>query len=575
MVQGRWMFSILTASIWLSILMVPVTAANEMSNASRMEKILQRLKVAEEEMGTLRGELDDALEEVSSLGDQVDSLKQVQEEDSASSLERNLANERLREKIVRELLAGVTGGSLQRESFAPEVIEAGRKAFEVSCTQCHDAARALESVKDLTQWRSVARAMARKRGASILEKELEPIAVYLVSLTTPKLSIETEGTWPGTPSVFLPTDQPSVLGGKLDLDLTLSTVWRGSPGGFHELENSGFFPETWFGGEWHSSTSPMRLKVHACVTCHTEGAEGNRVELTEAVTILDLHRMSGMEDKPWQVSVQAGRFVVPFGSFAQRSHPGAFRTVTKPLLFNMGQNVSGGDIGAPVLPMPYSDEGVMTNVTVPLHEDFSLTVDPFLVNGLKGNTTGIDFYESRDYADNNSGPAYGSRVTVGTPSVRLGSSYMAGQFNGSGSSGVLDRDLDYDLFGIDLTFRHQDVVRLQTEFATRDSERFLFLPDKQIGDEEVKGFSFEAEIRVLQAPRVSMVGRYDMIEHNGDLPPSGSSLTHADFNVDRLTWGFNTTLPGGSLLLINHEHWFLPDELDNVDVIGVRWVGMF
>ena len=33
--------------------------------------------------------------------------------------------------------------------------------------------------------------------------------------------------------------------------------------------------------------------------------------------------------------------------------------------------------------------------------------------------------------------------------------------------------------------------------------------------------------------------------------------------------------PGGSNLMLNHEHWLMPHQLDNVDVFGVRWVGAY
>ena len=151
---------------------------------------------------------------------------------------------------------------------------------------------------------------------------------------------------------------------------------------------------------------------------------------------------------------------------------------------------------------------------------------------------------------------------------------MTGQFNETGGGGILGRDLNYDLIGADVTVRYQDLVRLQAEFAQRNSDRVIF-PQSSVEDEEIQGFNFEGEVRIHDKPRISMVGRYDMMEHKGDLPPPGSSLTDPDFNVDRITWGFNVTLPGGSMLLINHEHWIMPDELDDVDVIGGRWVVSF
>ncbi len=72
-----------------------------------------------------------------------------------------------------------------------------------------------------------------------------------------------------------------------------------------------------------------------------------------------------------------------------------------------------------------------------------------------------------------------------------------------------------------------------------------------------------------------MVGRYDILSRNGDLVPPGKSLADGRFDVNRITWGFALTLPGGSLLLVNHEHWRMPKELENVDVVGLRWVAAF
>ncbi len=94
-------------------------------------------------------------------------------------------------------------------------------------------------------------------------------------------------------------------------------------------------------------------------------------------------------------------------------------------------------------------------------------------------------------------------------------------------------------------------------------------------DDQITGLTVEGELRLLERPRTSLVGRYDMFDRRGDLLPAGSSLSDPDFDVHRATWGFTITLPGGILLLLNHEHWFMPDELDDVDVIGARWVGMF
>jgi hypothetical protein len=43
-----------------------------------------------------------------------------------------------------------------------------------------------------------------------------------------------------------------------------------------------------------------------------------------------------------------------------------------------------------------------------------------------------------------------------------------------------------------------------------------------------------------------------------------------DGTLQRFTWGLNWTLPGGSLLMLNHERW-MPQAGDDVDVLGLRW----
>lgn len=51
-------------------------------------------------------------------------------------------------------------------------------------------------------------------------------------------------------------------------------------------------------------------------------------------------------------------------------------------------------------------------------------------------------------------------------------------------------------------------------------------------------------------------------------------LTGGNEEIDQVARGFNLATPGGSLLLLNHEHWILPDDSD-IDVIGALWTATF
>ena len=37
----------------------------------------------------------------------------------------------------------------------------------------------------------------------------------------------------------------------------------------------------------------------------------------------------------------------------------------------------------------------------------------------------------------------------------------------------------------------------------------------------------------------------------------------------------NRTLSGGSLLMLNHEHWYDASPADDIDVVAVRWAAAF
>src|SRR5262249_20845452 len=154
------------------------------------------------------------------------------------------------------------------------------------------------------------------------------------------------------------------------------------------------------------------------------------MELVEASMKYDLSKF--FENGCWRktkASIEAGRFIVPFGAFSAQSNPGIFRTVSKPLIYDMGQRVRLNDIGDPVLPMPYSDQGANFSASTELFCDQTLTCDTYVVNGLQGNANGVNFYASRAYNDNNGTPAAGTRVTLGDQTLKFGSSLMSGQFS--------------------------------------------------------------------------------------------------------------------------------------------------
>ena len=444
--------------------------------------------------------------------------------------------------------------------FDSSAVAAGEAAFSRSCLTCHDAERALAKSKSLGAWRATVARMAAKRDANIPAGNIEPIAMYLASRGGTAASGQALEEKGGGDDSSL-----SIYG-------TFGPLWRG---GNDNLENPGFFPDTWIGASWQSAT-PISGRATACITCHNEPGQGSRVELVEGSLQYDLSdAFSCCFNRDVKSAVEAGRFIVPFGAFAAQSNPGVYRTVTKPLIYDMGQRVHKNEIGDPVLPMPYADEGAAFNLTIEVGASHNAGLDVYVVNGLQGNFTGVNFFQSRDYVDNNPQPAVGGRVTLGNQTFRLGSSLMSGQFSPTAVGGPIAGDLFYRIWGFDAVYRYENLVRVQFEFARRDNDHVAFLPTPSRVREHVAGYFLETEFYFLPEYNLSFLARYDWQHRDSSSPPIGSGLGLGTFGVARFTYGFNFTLAGGSLLMINHERWWLPGNLETTDVLGIRWAATF
>lgn len=464
-----------------------------------------------------------------------------------------------------------TGGSGQ--GFDASVVQAGETAFNRYCTSCHDAQKSLQATKNLAGWRTTVRRMAGKPDAEIPENVHESIATYLAS--------RNQG---GTGAAGQTAGQ--VAGGGPAADAgsgfsfwgAFSPWWRG--GGGNAVQDPGFFPGLWIGATWQNE-GPVSARATACTTCHNE----SKIDLVEAAIRFDITKYlrsrctRPADSEPGaDVAVDAGRFIVPFGAFYQQANPGVYRTVSMPLIYNMGERVyatslSPGPLGYPVLPMPYSDTGANLSIGLPIAENATATFDAYLVNGLRGSSNGVDYVLTRQQYYGNNRPAGGGRVTIGGQHLRLGASVTGGSFNTSAGTPA-NLALNYLIFGADATFRWKDRLRVQFEYAQRNSDRLGAVP-ANLFTERIGGMYLEGELLVSRHLNMSLLARYDSQSTQSLLPPPGSTLATGSFTVERFTYGVNFTLPGGSLLMVNNENWFLPRGLGNVDILGVRWAATF
>lgn len=499
----------------------------------------------------------------------------------------------------------------RKQQERSQLISRGQTAFQNHCVQCHDADKSLEKSKSPGSWKATVARMARQDGADIPQSDWDPIAIYLASLNSSAGSGESSGSSDaGSDDSGSDTIQDAMDSAVSEVTVfgTISPTMRTHG---TEIQNPGFFGDVWAGVAYEPNSGPLSAKMVACMSCHNEHDEGylSRIEIVQASLTLNLGQVlrgetgkngknrksnskgsctgcgedsclpasqfgSVAAERQVEAFVEAGRMVVPFGAFSSQVNPGVYRTVSRPLMFNMGQRVYDENLGDPVLPMPFSDEGADLNIIVPLFDTVSLGLDAYVVNGLQGSNN-INFDDSRDYVDNNKTPAVGGRVTLGNSTLKLGSSIISGQYNANAGTGPDARGLNFMIVGADVSYRYKDILRVQAEFAQRGTQAFYDLADPIYARDKVSGYYVESELLLSRAARLSALCRWDeQRQRYGAFDPAGS-LPAAAFDVNRLTYGLNWSMPGGSLLMFNMEHWYLPNGFNDMNVVGMRWAASF
>lgn len=441
------------------------------------------------------------------------------------------------------------------KALDPALVSAGQAAFQASCLDCHDADKSLQKRKSFGGWLATVKRMAAKADANVPANTHTSIATYLASVA-------------GTGAEGKGDSGGEDKGGGLDLgqftpNATIAPLLRGTPDPGNNSPD--FFVDAWFGADWQSN-GPLSATVMTCTSCHSDNTNGQAytLEFVEASVSLDLKKAWANacgnrcpDQSNWSAKVKAGRFVVPFGAFAGMVHPGSLRTVANPLMFDMGRRF---DIFPylPVLPAPYSDEGVNLNLARTFGENVRATLDVYAVNGLQGDLN-VSFANSRSYRDNNRSPFTGARATIGNNIFRFGGSIMGGDMQDQGNTPVYAK-----LYGADFTAQWNDKLRLYFEYALRSNGS----TPPFARDNIAYGVVCEAEYKICSKPRISLIARYDNLIQKG-------YLFFADTAIDRYTWGFNTTLPGGSQLLVNHEYWVFSGDRSPANVLGMKWVASF
>ena len=124
---------------------------------------------------------------------------------------------------------------------------------------------------------------------------------------------------------------------------------------------------------------------------------------------------------------------------------------------------------------------------------------------------------------------------------------------------------EYQLADGDFTAKYEDLLRFYFEYAIRREESLTVPGGRNIA----YGYVAEGELWLSRCLPLDLLVRYDTLEHRP------AFFVFPDNLIERLTWGINWTLAGGSLLMLNHEHWYDASPADDIDVVAVRWAAAF
>lgn len=260
-----------------------------------------------------------------------------------------------------------------------------------------------------------------------------------------------------------------------------------------------------------------------------------------------------------RVAVTAGRIIVPFGDFSERSDPSSHRTSTKPLIYDMGRMAYRADLGGGgVVPIPYSEHGALVSGQVFPLESLQVWYGAYGVAGLQGTLRKeIDFRAPGK--DDNSLPAGGGRLAaswVREPEALLseanvGASFTAGKYGPEGGTA------GYRLWGVDASLRVA-AVTVRAEWASR---RVELQPGAFDGD-HVDRSGLYAEVEHPLGRRLTAVYRYDLLVRDGpltDAVPAGSAIgRHA--RLARWTAGVELR-PASTLFVKASVEHYRPDDL--------------
>ena len=187
------------------------------------------------------------------------------------------------------------------------------------------------------------------------------------------------------------------------------------------------------------------------------------------------------------VTITAGKFLVPFGAFNRRLHPGWISKVP-------GRPHSNSQ----VVPTGWSETGVMFSGAVGIDENGGrINYALYYVNGLEGDA-GAKMRDLRKGGDprekNNDEKGMGGRLgVVPIAGAEVGVSMYTGKYDN-----VAVPELDLNIFGVDAEIHHEDYFEIRGEYNQVKQDSYVDPTDPTSGGVELKknGFYIQPSLKL-------------------------------------------------------------------------------
>lgn len=255
------------------------------------------------------------------------------------------------------------------------------------------------------------------------------------------------------------------------------------------------------------------------------------------------------------LQVTVGRFLLPFGQFNQRSLPGSFATVSRPLLFSSHEERTisyKGITPSNLFFTPRDDIGIELGGSVWLGESekFQLSYSGYFTNGLRS----VSGTSSRFWDDNNNGKQLGARATLGYFGDRLSASI--------GVSGLLnewEKSLRQYAVGADAWIGYEIKpgrrINLRGEYIFMRRE-IVPTADLLKGDEDIAGLYVTLDGMILSW--LGAFAQFDSLDNKMPRVATGGGIEDFTGTMNRYLFGLLFVPVGPLNIRLEYSWWQIP-----------------